>query len=74
MQKTNLKAVLMGISPDDLPLVGPMKHFPNVYLNVGHGARASTLAFKCGKMLKDQMLNEETDVELKTMSPRRFHI
>jgi len=48
MSKKNLKEVLTGLSPDDLPLVGSLKHFPNVYVNIGHNAKASTLAFVTG--------------------------
>ena len=51
MQNQNLRAVLIGVSPDDLPLVGRLKHYPNLYLNVGHGARAATLSFACGNAL-----------------------
>lgn len=48
MKNANLKAVLSGISPDELPLVGRLKNYPNVYLNVGHGLRASSLCFTTG--------------------------
>ena len=51
MQNQNLRAVLIGVSPDDLPLVGRLKHYPNLYLNVGHGTRAATLSFACGNAL-----------------------
>lgn len=52
MKNTNLKAILEGISPDDLPIIGSLKHYPNVYLNVGHGSRASTLSFYSGHLIK----------------------
>jgi len=48
MKNMNLKPTLTGLSPDDLPLIGQLKEYPNVYLNVGHGTRASTLAFSSG--------------------------
>jgi glycine/D-amino acid oxidase-like deaminating enzyme len=28
---------MLSVSPDDAPVVGNMKAFPNVFLNVGHG-------------------------------------
>ena len=49
MKHQNLSANLVGISPDDLPVLGPLKHHPNVYLNAGHGIRASSLAFVTSK-------------------------
>lgn len=48
MSKSNLKPVMTALSPDDLPIVGCLKHHGNVYLNVGHNVKASTLAFSSG--------------------------
>ena len=28
---------LRPLSPDDMPIIGPMRSFPNVILNVGYG-------------------------------------
>ena len=53
MQNKNLQAILTGVTPDDLPLVGSLKHYPNVYLNAGHGARATTLSFACADILAE---------------------
>lgn len=52
MKNSDLRAVLTGVSPDDLPLVGRLKHFPNLYINAGHGSRAATLSFACGAAMK----------------------
>jgi glycine/D-amino acid oxidase-like deaminating enzyme len=57
MKNTNLKPILTGLSPDDLPLVGSLKYYPNVYVNVGHGFRALTLSFACGIMIQDAICN-----------------
>ena len=35
----NLRACTRPMSPDDLFIVGPMRHFPNVILNVGYGSQ-----------------------------------
>ena len=72
MKNSSMRPVLFGLSPDDLPLVGPMKHYPNVYLNVGHGTRASTLSFVCAEMISKQV--QGSDVIPKNLSPARFHI
>jgi glycine/D-amino acid oxidase-like deaminating enzyme len=57
MKNMNLKPILTGLSPDDLPLVGSLKHYPNVFVNVGHGIRALTLSFVCGQMIQDEICN-----------------
>ena len=59
LKNVNMKPVLFGLSPDDLPLVGALKHYPNVYLNVGHGTRASTLSFACSEILSKQVNSGE---------------
>ena len=35
----NLNFNLVDTSPDDTPMVGPLKQYPNVYINGGHGFR-----------------------------------
>ena len=34
---TDLSINLLAVSPDDRPLVGALRHHPNIFLNVGHG-------------------------------------
>ena len=63
MQNQDLRAVLTGVSPDDLPLLGRLKHYPNIYLNAGHGARAATLSFACGKLLSEIIDGDQNSVE-----------
>lgn len=33
---------LRPCTPDDMPLVGPLKKYSNVFLNTGHGGRGIT--------------------------------
>ena len=34
-----LRGCTRPMSPDDFMIVGPMKHYPNVILNVGYGSQ-----------------------------------
>mgnify|MGYP006109014283 CR=1 FL=1 len=70
---------MLSISPDDAPVVGGMKKFPNVFLNVGHGQRAAGLAFFSGQMISLQVddLKESEEyvaceVLCEKISPKRF--
>ena len=62
MKNTNMKACLVSLSPDDLPLVGFLRSYPNVYINAGHGVRASSLSLACGKQLADQIQNGDQGI------------
>ena len=47
----NLTVRLRPVSPDDLPIVGPMAHYPNVILNAGHGGRGLGFCFASAKLV-----------------------
>ena len=34
-----LRLGLRPLSPDNIPIIGPLKHYPNIILNVGYGAQ-----------------------------------
>lgn len=55
----NLELNMLDISPDDMPVVGNLVRHPNVFVNGGHGARASTLAFISAAILNDQIEGKE---------------
>ena len=38
-------------SPDDLPVIGALKHYPNVIINSGHGERNAAVSIASAKML-----------------------
>ena len=70
---------MLSISPDDAPVVGGMKKFPNVYLNVGHGQRAGSLSMFSGQMIASAVKNFEKtddyapcDVLKDKISPKRY--
>ena len=70
---------MLSVSPDDAPVVGGMKKFPNVFLNVGHGQRAAGLALFSGQMIASAVDDFEKqadyvpcDVLKEKISPKRF--
>jgi glycine/D-amino acid oxidase-like deaminating enzyme len=44
---------MLSISPDDRPIVGNLKHYPNIFVNAGHGQRSTGLAFMSGKAISE---------------------
>lgn len=48
---SKLRTGLRPISPDELNIIGPMKHFPNVILNTGYGPWGF-YAFAGGKIVE----------------------
>jgi hypothetical protein len=44
---------MLSISPDDRPIVGNLKHYPNIFINAGNGQRSTGLAFMSGKALSE---------------------
>jgi glycine/D-amino acid oxidase-like deaminating enzyme len=64
LSNKNLQINMLSISPDDRPVVGNLKHYPNIFLNVGNGQRSTGLAFMSGKALSEiidetNQLNQE---------------
>jgi len=70
----NLSTCLRPTPPDDIPIVGSLKWFPNVYLNAGHAGRGTTLGLATSKLVTELMMDgKSTIVEDPTpYSPRRF--
>lgn len=67
---------LRPATPDDVPIVGPLKKYPNVYINGGHGGNGF-LSIGTGKILSDLLLNDDkTDVDKEYwfLTPRRFNL
>ena len=47
-----LRTGLRPISPDEMPIIGPLRQFPNVFLNVGYGEQGTNAFCGC-KILED---------------------
>ncbi len=73
-KRTKPTACLRPCSPDDMPIVGGLHLFPNVYVNVGHSARGVTTATATGKMVAEQIGRGRIECMRDTgfLSPRRF--
>ena len=41
---------------DDLPIVGPLSHFSNLYINTGHGFRGTNYGMPSGSLLVRSVL------------------
>ena len=55
LNNSDLTINLLSVSPDDCPLVGNLRHHPNVFVNTGHGQRSTGLAFVSGKAIADMI-------------------
>ena len=51
----NIQGVLRTCSPDDLPVVGALKRYPNLYVNTGHGGRTCAVSLACSKIVSEQV-------------------
>ena len=51
----SLSLNFISVTPDDHPVVGPLRHYPNVFVNGGHGQRQGGLAFVTGKMVAERV-------------------
>ena len=46
---------LRPVSPDDVPFIGRIKKFKNLYINAGHGSKGTTLALGSARVLMEIM-------------------
>ena len=46
---------LRPVSPDDVPFIGRIKKFKNLYVNAGHGSKGTTLALGAARILTEIM-------------------
>ena len=61
---------MLAITPDDLPLVGNLRKYPNIFVNVGHGQRVSQQAFETSRIISE--IIEKEDSKYQHLSPSRF--
>ena len=52
-QTLNLNTYLRTCTPDDVPVVGPLRHFPNVFINSGHGGRSAAVSIGSSKLCSE---------------------
>lgn len=51
----NLRTCLRPQGHDDLPVLGPMSYYPNVYLNLNHGGHGTSISMACGKIVQEMI-------------------
>ena len=52
---TNISSCFRPCTPDDLPVLGPLKFYPNVYLNAGHTGRGTTYGLATSKIVEEMI-------------------
>jgi len=67
---------LRPCTPDDLPLIGNLQKYPNVFLNGGHGGRGTTHGLATSFLVSELLMNPSSELREKTQffSPKRFNI
>ncbi|MBX3725095.1 MAG: FAD-dependent oxidoreductase [Xanthomonadales bacterium] len=60
------------MTPDDLPLVGPVRRHPGLWLATGHGMLGVSLAAVTGAIVADQVQGRVPAVHAAALSPERF--
>lgn len=64
---------LRPVSPDDVPYIGKIKKYENVYINTGAGSKGSTLALGAARLLIESMLcPSESSLPLKDYEIERI--
>jgi D-amino-acid dehydrogenase len=64
---------LRPCSPDGLPLIGPLDGLERVVLATGHAMLGLTLAPLTGRLVAELITGLPPTVDLKPLSPVRFH-
>jgi glycine oxidase len=59
-------------SPDDLPIMGPLPGWQNVWVSTGHYRNGILLAPVAGRLMQHAMLTSDPDVIPAELSPARF--
>tara|TARA_A100001037_G_C15153493_1_gene641465 strand:+ start:10185 stop:11309 length:1125 start_codon:yes stop_codon:yes gene_type:complete len=60
------------MSPDNLPIVGPVDSIDNVYLATGHGHKGIHLSLLTGKIITDLISRGYSEYNWDFMNPNRF--
>ena len=58
--------------PDFLPVIGPSKHYKNVFYSFGHHHLGWTLGARSGKIISKMIAEENSNLDLKPYSSLRF--
>ena len=67
-------AGLRPATPDDLPVLGRMPNFKNLWAGGGHYRKGILLAPWTGQTMADLILNRKPSISLESFSPARFQV
>lgn len=71
-REASLWACLRPMTPDSLPIIGPVGRMENVYVNSGHGSMGWTLACGSGKLTAALVAGTPTDLDPTPYAQARF--
>lgn len=78
LKSKDIKTAMRTCSPDDLPVIGALKHYPNILVNGGHGSRSIAMALSSGKLLSEiaetGSPKDSSVVTKEILSPHRFQM
>ena len=60
------------VLPDGLPVLGTTA-VPGVWLNIGHGLRGWSMASGSARVLADQLVQRDTEIDAQAFSAQRWH-
>ena len=63
-------------TPDDMPIIGNLKFYPNVYVNGGHSGRGTTYGIATSKIVTEMIMDGKVSVieDASPYSPRRYKL
>jgi D-amino-acid dehydrogenase len=64
---------LRPMSYDDLPIIGRLKNYRNLFLATGHGMLGISMAPATGKLVADLVRGVKPGIDAKPFSPQRFN-
>jgi glycine/D-amino acid oxidase-like deaminating enzyme len=59
----NLNTCLRPTASDDIPVIGSLKWYPNVFLNAGHSGRGTTLGLSTSKIICEMIMKGEIEAK-----------
>lgn len=68
----NSWAGVRSVTPDGPPILGPVQYTEGLYLNTGHGPLGWSLAAGSAKIVKDMILGQKIDIDIKGLTISRF--
>jgi D-amino-acid dehydrogenase len=61
------------MTPDDVPLIGKIKGFSNLWVNAGHGSKGWTQSCGSSKLLSDLLVGNDPEIDPAPYNPNRFN-